>query len=66
MQEEWMSEHEHDPHAASGTGHDAQDTHDAHAAQALGPVDWPAWGMAILGGALAVLVAWTLVLAAHP
>ena len=59
-----MSEHEHDAHAAVGTGHD--DAHDAHASQALGPIDWPAWGMAVLGGALALLVAWTLVLAAHP
>jgi hypothetical protein len=60
-----MSEHEHDTHSAAGTGDDPP-AHDAHAAPALGPIDLPAWGMAILGGALAVLVAWTLVLAAHP
>ena len=58
-----MSEHEHDSHAPALNGHGA---HDAHAAPALGPIDWPAWGMALLGGALALVVAWTLVLAAHP
>ncbi len=61
-----MSEHQHDPHAADGTGHDGHDGHDAHAAQVLGPIDWRAWGMAVIGGALALLVAWTLVMAAHP
>ncbi len=58
-----MSDHEPDPHAVDESGHDG---HDAHAAQALGPIDWPAWGMAVLGGALALVVALTLVLAAHP
>jgi hypothetical protein len=67
-----MTELEHDPHAVDGGAHDAHESHDAHgshdehAAPALGPIDWPAWGMAALGGALALLVAWTLVLAAHP
>jgi len=58
-----MSDHEHDAHAPDEAGHDA---HDAHAVEALGPIDWPAWGMAVLGGALALLVAVTLVVAAHP
>ena len=58
-----MSDHEPDPHAADATGHDA---HDVHTAQALGPIDWPAWGMAVIGGALALLVALTLLVAAHP
>jgi hypothetical protein len=58
-----MSDHETDPHASDAAGHDA---HDAHGTEALGPIDWPAWGMAAVGGALAVLVALTLVLAAHP
>ena len=58
-----MSDHEHDPHVADEAGHDA---HDAHAVEALGPIDWPAWGMAVIGGALALLVALTLVVAAHP
>lgn len=58
-----MSDHEHDPDAADEAGHDA---HDAHGVEALGPIDRPAWGMAVLGGALALLVALTLVVAAHP
>lgn len=61
-----MSDQEHDPHAGGGTGPDGHDAHDPHAVQALGPIDWPAWGMALVGGVLAVLVAWALVLAAHP
>ncbi len=58
-----MSDHAHDPDAVDGAGHDP---HDAHAVEALGPIDWPAWGMAVIGGALALLVALTLVVAAHP
>lgn len=58
-----MSDHEFDPTADGDTGHDA---HEAHAAEPLGPIDWPAWGMAVLGGAVAVLVAVSLVIAAHP
>lgn len=58
-----VSDHEHDPHATGDAGHDA---HDAHAATPLGPIDWPAWAMAVLGGALSVLVAVALVVAANP
>jgi hypothetical protein len=67
--EGWMSELEHDPHAVDGAAHDVHETHDTHAthdgheAVALGPIDWPAWGLAVLGGAVALLVAWTLMLA---
>jgi hypothetical protein len=55
---------EHDAHA-DGDGHDAADAHDAHATVALGPIDWPAWAMAAVGGALALLVAVSLVMAAQ-
>jgi hypothetical protein len=58
-----MSDHEPDPHAATDASHDA---HDTHAATALGPIDWAAWGMAVLGGALALLVALALVRAGQP
>jgi hypothetical protein len=67
-----MTDLEHDPHAADGAAHDAHETHeshdahDAHGVTALGPIDGPAWAMAVLGGALALLVAWALVLAATP
>ena len=66
----------HEPNATAEAGHEAVDAHDsAHGgghghddahAQHLGPIDWAAWAMAIAGGALAVLVAITLVFAAHP
>jgi hypothetical protein len=61
-----MPEHEHDAHAADAAGHDAHDAHDAHAVAVLGPIDWRAWAMAVLGGAAALLVALALVRAAHP
>ncbi|MFN8517982.1 MAG: hypothetical protein U0667_01030 [Chloroflexota bacterium] len=58
-----MSGHEPDPHASVDAGHDA---HDAHATEVLGPIDWAAWAMAVVGGVLAVLVAASLAVAAHP
>lgn len=58
-----MSHHEPDSHTPGDTPLDA---HDAHAAEALGPLDWRAWGMAVLGGVLALLVAISLLIAAHP
>lgn len=58
-----VSHHEPDPHANGDAQHD---NHDAHAVEAFGPIDWPAWAMAVLGGALALLVAASLVLAARP
>jgi hypothetical protein len=61
-----MSERGHGPEATDEPRRDGYDAHDGHASQMLGPIDWPAWGMAILGGALALFVALTLVLAAHP
>jgi hypothetical protein len=70
--EGWMTDLEHDPHAVDGAAHDAHETHgahdahDPHAVMELGPIDLAAWAMAVLGGALALLVAWTLVLAARP
>jgi hypothetical protein len=39
---------------------------DAHATEALGPIDWPAWVAAVAGGVLALVVAITLAVAAHP
>jgi hypothetical protein len=61
-----MSEQVHDPEATDEPQQDGHHPPEAHTAQVLGPIDWPAWGIAILGGALAVLVALSLVLAAHP
>lgn len=63
MSEHAPDEHTSDSHAPDDAQHGG---HDAHAVEPLGPIDWPAWGMAVLGGALALVVAVTLVLAAHP
>ncbi len=58
-----MTDHEPDPHASEDAEHDP---HDAHTALALGPIDWPAWAMAVLGGVLAIVVAASLVMGARP
>lgn len=58
----------HDPvgHVGSHVIADDGGHEDAHAQEPLGPIDWPVWGMALAGGVLAIVVAVTLVLAAHP
>jgi len=59
-----------DDHDADGHGHaDHGDTggHDAsHAQEALGPIDWRAWGAGVLGAVAAGVVAVALYLASHP
>ena len=60
-QEVPVSHTEPDPHAVAD---DAHDGHDAHAVVTLGPIDWPAWAMAALGGALGLVVAAALMVAA--
>ena len=54
--EEHASE-EHEGHAMAGEGGHGDDHHDAHADEALGPIDWPAWGAAALGVAVAGFMA---------
>ncbi|MBX3031297.1 MAG: hypothetical protein KF809_14210 [Chloroflexi bacterium] len=65
-----MSETAHAPDASvaghhgdggHGDGHD-----DGHGGPALGPIDWPAWGAALVGLAFALVVAAALYLAQHP
>jgi len=51
--------HGHADHGGSG-GHDAE-----HAQEALGPVDWRAWGAGVLGTAAAGVVVIALYLASH-
>ena len=52
------------PHAADAL--DASDGHgaeaDEHAAEPLGPIDWPAWGASALGVVVALLIAAVLAL----
>jgi len=55
-----VSDAESDPHAVADGTHD---DHDAHGVATLGPIDWPAWAMAALGGALSVVVAAVLTVA---
>ena len=55
-------------HATPSDTHDAQDAHDdGHGhdepAEAPGPVDFVAWGYAIGGGVLGIIVVWALFVA---
>ncbi len=54
---------DHEPDDA-GHGHAGHDEHGDHA-QALGPVDWLAWGAGILGVAAGLAVAFCLLVATN-
>jgi len=58
-----VSGHDPGPHAPEDPGHDAPE---AHGDVVFGPIDWPAWSMAVVGGVLAILIAISLAIAAHP
>jgi hypothetical protein len=53
MSEEQAAEEQAAEEHASGE----PEGHDAHADEALGPIDWPAWGAAALGVAIAGFMA---------
>jgi hypothetical protein len=64
-----MSEISHDDHTAPEPGeddhvhgHEEHAGHDEHAdhGEALGPIDWPAWGAGILGVGAGLAVAFCL------
>jgi hypothetical protein len=59
-QEVHVSEHEPASHAPGDAAHGG---HDPDAAVGLGPIDWAAWAMAVVGGGLGLLVAVSLVIA---
>ncbi|HEY8198210.1 MAG TPA: hypothetical protein VIF44_00440 [Candidatus Limnocylindrales bacterium] len=47
----------HDVHGMAGEGGHGDDHHDAHMDASLGSIDWPLWGAAVLGVAIAVFMA---------
>lgn len=49
-------------HGADATDHGAADHHSDHAEEPLGPIDRAAWGMALAGGLMGLLVAGALYL----
>ena len=54
-------------HAHDGSAHgDAHDDEHGHGVSALGPIDWGAWGAAVLGIASGGLVAAVLLVAIRP
>jgi hypothetical protein len=58
-----MSDNDHGAHAAAahGTGHD--DHGHGHAAETLGPIDWPMWLVGVIGVAAAIVVVICFVMA---
>jgi len=46
-----------EPHGAGDRGDDAEHDDRGHAEEALGPIDWTAWGIGALGVAIGVLIA---------
>jgi hypothetical protein len=56
--------HDHD-HDTGGHDHDAMHP-DGHAEPALGPIDWAAWGVSLLGVCFGGVIALALFLVTHP
>ncbi|MGZ3585700.1 MAG: hypothetical protein ACXVAE_03470 [Candidatus Limnocylindrales bacterium] len=57
----------HETHGMAGEGGHGDDHHDAqHVDDPLGPLDWPAWGAAALGIAVATLVAALFYVVSYP
>jgi hypothetical protein len=51
--------------ADAGHGGDHDDGH-GHGGDALGPIDWPAWGAAVLGIASALLIVGVMLAVTRP
>ncbi len=56
---------EHDPVTHMDAHTALSDDDHGHAEMALGPIDWRAWGLALLGGAAGVLVLGCFWMALH-
>lgn len=56
-------DHEHD---TGGHDHDEMHPDGEHTEPALGPVDWAAWGVSLLGVGLGGVIAVALFLVTHP
>ncbi len=53
-------------HAHDTGGHDHDDMHPEEHEEPLGPIDWPAWGVSLLGVGLGGVIALALFLVTHP
>ncbi len=51
-----------EPHGLDDHGGDHGHDDHAHDEEALGPIDWPAYGAAVLGVAIALMITWAFVL----
>ena len=51
-----------EPHGLGDHGEDHGHDDHAHAEEALGPIDWPAYGAGVLGLILGVVIVWAFVL----
>jgi hypothetical protein len=52
-----------DPHGLGDHGESHGHDDHGHTEEALGPIDWPAWGAGALGVVAGVVVAWAFILA---
>jgi hypothetical protein len=59
-------DHAHDAQAASSHHEDAHGDGHGHGEESLGPIDWRAWGAAVLGIASAVAVVGALYVTIRP
>ncbi|MFI5255265.1 MAG: hypothetical protein ACHQ15_07405 [Candidatus Limnocylindrales bacterium] len=55
----------HEAHGMAGEGGHGDDHHDPHQDPSLGPIDWMAWGAAVLGVGIAAFVALLMALVVH-
>jgi hypothetical protein len=55
-----------DAHATDAHGDDGHGGHGEHEDEPLGPIDWPAWGAAVLGIVAALVAAGALYLSLNP
>lgn len=51
-----------EPHGLGDHGEDHGHDDHAHAEEALGPIDWPAWGAGLLGVVIGMVITWAFVL----
>jgi hypothetical protein len=50
-----------EPHGLGDHGEDHGHDDHAHAAEGLGPIDWPAYGAGVLGVLIGIVISWAFI-----